>query len=150
MLVLEQYQAISIVVGLTGLETHVPESTKKTKAWPKATNSLSRRLGRNGNFLRSIGINVDFNRQSGTGEKTVYLERVDKIPSQSSQNGLTACNSNESSVTIPVTISNHCDDIERIPSQRKAACIDGFGDSDDSDDKIPIYSKEPMAETEVF
>ena len=44
---------------LKALEDLVPESTQRSKAWPKAANSLSNRLRRAATFLRAVGIEID-------------------------------------------------------------------------------------------
>jgi hypothetical protein len=45
---------------LETLEALVPESTRRSKAWPKAANSLSNRLRRAATFLWAIGIEVEW------------------------------------------------------------------------------------------
>jgi 5S rRNA maturation endonuclease (ribonuclease M5) len=58
------------------LEIHLSEDIKKSKAWPKAANSLSNRLKRAATFLRTVGIDIDFEkREPGTGKKSIVIRK---------------------------------------------------------------------------
>jgi hypothetical protein len=50
---------------LEALEALTPESTKRSKFWPKAANSLSNRLRRAATFLRTIGIEIERAKSGG-------------------------------------------------------------------------------------
>ena len=58
------------------LEKRVPDATKRSKAWPKASNKLSGRLKRAATFLRAIGIDVELGGWSKTKGREIVIRRV--------------------------------------------------------------------------
>jgi hypothetical protein len=59
-------------VLLETLEALIPESTKRSKVWPKAAHILSNRLKRASTFLRKVGLEVEF---SKSGDRKITIRK---------------------------------------------------------------------------
>jgi hypothetical protein len=57
---------------LEALETLIPESTRRSKPWPKAAHVLSNRLKRASTFLRKVGLEVEF---SKSGDRKITIRQ---------------------------------------------------------------------------
>ncbi|MCH9647758.1 MAG: hypothetical protein K0U98_05930 [Deltaproteobacteria bacterium] len=60
---------------LGDLDRQVSDVIRSSRAWPKAANRLTERLRRAATFLRSAGIDIQFNQQPGTGSRRVISIR---------------------------------------------------------------------------
>jgi hypothetical protein len=120
---------------LEALETITPESTIRSKAWPKAANSLSNRLRRAATFLRAVGIEIE----SG------YEKRARRwLIRKGMQKTVTTVATVASEEFQEVTCNDPCNDAtihEKRPLQPKVNNHEGCSDSNDSNDKIQTFSK---------
>jgi hypothetical protein len=64
-------------VLLEALEVYIPERLQKTQEWPKSPRWLSGRLKRAASHLRTVGIEVEFERQPHTRRRVVKIRRKD-------------------------------------------------------------------------
>jgi len=69
-------------VLLETLEALIPESTKRSKPWPKAAHILSNRLKRASTFLRKVGLEVEF---SKSGDRKITIRKGSEKSVQSAQ-----------------------------------------------------------------
>jgi hypothetical protein len=69
-------------VLLETLEALIPESTKRSKVWPKAAHILSNRLKRASTFLRKVGLEVEF---SKSGDRKITIRKGGEKSVQSAQ-----------------------------------------------------------------
>ncbi len=70
---------------LEALEDPVDDGTRRLKAWPSTAQGLSNALRRLAPNLRTVGIEVTFCREPGTGRRLIRLEKSDHSSSQASQ-----------------------------------------------------------------
>ena len=71
---------------LRELEEYADERLRRTPAWPKTPRSISARLKRSATFLRSIGVEVRFYRESGSNSRRlISIEEFASQPSHPSQ-----------------------------------------------------------------
>ena len=129
---------------LEALEALVPESTKRSKAWPKAANSLSNRLRRAATFLRAIGIEIEWGK---SGPRFISIRKGMQKTVQTAHSVQTQESSgfalDDPLDDIKGLDDNnvHLDGSQKIPSTRKAKDDNGLDDKDDKDDKKHIFSK---------
>jgi hypothetical protein len=142
---------------LEALEALVPESTKRSKAWPKAANALSNRLRRAATFLRTTGIEVD-RAKSGTrlisirnGEQktvqtvqTVQTQEISLFAMDDPLDDPKGLDDPTVQMDDPRTVQ---DDPQKKPSTRKATDDKGVDDVDDVDDKKHSFSKADAEDT---
>lgn len=123
---------------LEALETITPESTIRSKAWPKAANSLSNRLRRAATFLRAIGIKIE----------TGYVKRARRLLIRKGmQKTVAIVETVASQENQGVTCNDACNDAtmhEKRPLQPKPSNHAGCNDSNDGNDKNPTLSKDPV------
>ncbi|NCJ05169.1 hypothetical protein GS597_01270 [Synechococcales cyanobacterium C] len=140
-------------VLLKKLEAFAEDSVVRSRAWPRASNSLSRMLNRLKPDLRAVGIEVSDTRQGGTGARLIAIAKIEapdispKISSQSSQM------ENPEPETLPAKGSSRddkCDDIEKVSShapkvssQSELGCDDKCDDNEACDDIVTI--KKPIS-----
>lgn len=120
---------------LEALEALVPESTKRSKSWPKAANSLSNRLWRASTFLRAVGIEFE----SG------YVQRSRRFFFRKGmQKTVATVATVASEENQGVTCNDPCNDAtihEKRSLQPKPGNHAGCNDSNDCNDEIPTHSK---------
>ncbi len=66
---------------LKELEKYAPERDQKSRSWPKSASDLSGLLRRTAPSLLSIGIDVTFWREAGTGRRKIKISREDSAES---------------------------------------------------------------------
>lgn len=62
---------------LAELEKHTSERTRRSRAWPTGARALSGRLRRAATFLRTVGVEVEFSHEMGTGSRRLIKVRKD-------------------------------------------------------------------------
>jgi hypothetical protein len=118
---------------LEALEALVPDSTKRSKAWPKAANVLSNRLRRAATFLRAIGIEI------GPGERARHISIRKGMQKTVATVATVASKENQW-----VTCNDPCNDAsmhEKRPLQLKPSNYEDCNDNNDRNDKIQTLSK---------
>lgn len=139
---------------LEALEALVPESTKRSKSWPKAANTLSNRLRRAATFLRASGIEVQ---RSKSGNRLISIRKGMRKTVQTVQTvqpqepyGFAPDDPLDDPKRLddptvqmddPWTILG---DPQKRPSTRKATDDKGLDNVDDVDDKKPTQSKDAI------
>jgi len=126
---------------LKALEALVSDSTKRSKSWPKAANSLSNRLRRAVTFLREIGVEVEWGK---SGKRLISIRKgLQKIV----QTAQTAQVQEKCGFSMDDTLGD-VDDMDdatvqagQRPSTRKATNDKELDDVDDVDDKKHTFSK---------
>ncbi|MGD0826837.1 MAG: toprim domain-containing protein [Desulfobaccales bacterium] len=133
---------------LEALEVLVPESTKRSKAWPKAANSLSNRLRRAATFFRAIGIEIEWGK---SGSRLISIRKGMQKTVQTVQTQKQCEFMLDDPLDDPKSLDDptvHLDDPRTIPddpqkrpSSRKATTGKDLDDVDDLDDKKSTFSK---------
>lgn len=128
---------------LEALETLIPDSTKRSKPWPKAAHVLSNRLKRASTFLRKVGLEVEF---SKSGDRKITIRQgsgksVQSVHSaqgqEESDNPPDACA--DASPDLDAS-SVHPDASQEEASREKDRKIQEMDARDASDAKIPTHS----------
>jgi hypothetical protein len=71
---------------LGALNLEIGDLAARAKTWPKAPHALSGRLRRAATFLRKVGINIAFDREtSGDRGRTIKIDRVQNLASEASE-----------------------------------------------------------------
>jgi hypothetical protein len=60
------------------LSSITPEAVRRSSDFPKAPNSLSRKLNEAAGFLRTKGIEIERNKKSG--DRNIFIRKVDQVP----------------------------------------------------------------------
>jgi hypothetical protein len=137
---------------LEALETITPESTIRSKAWPKAANWLTNRLRRAATFLRAIGIEFD---QEKSGKRLISLRKGMQNTAHSAltvhsqepcgfapDDILDDIDADDNTVQADVDDNTvQMDGTQKIPSTWKSTTAAGLDGMDDKDDKIHTFSK---------
>ena len=110
---------------LAVLEALIPESTKRSKGWPKAAHILSNRLKRASTFLRKVGVEVEF---SKSGERKITIRK----------NNVKSAHSVHCAQAPKNTGPQPDDPVDASPSE------DAFMASKMMDDSDPVFSGEEI------
>jgi len=128
---------------LEALETLIPESTKRSKPWPKAAHVLSNRLKRASTFLRKVGIKVEF---SKSGDRKITIRKGSEKSVQSVRNAQAQEKSdNQPDAAMDASpdldaSSAHPDASQNEASRKKDKEIDQMDAQDASDAKLSTQS----------
>ncbi len=120
---------------------YVSDSTRKSKHWPQAANSLTRRLRKASVFLRAAGIYSDYGRSSTarllslSREKTVTSQEFQQVIGDDIENVTVAGGGNGDGIEFGG------DDMEKIPSQDNHTKLHANDGSDGSDDIFSPHQK---------
>jgi hypothetical protein len=131
---------------LKTLEALIPESTKRSKAWPKAANILTNRLRRAATFLRAIGIKIEDGWAKGKGREIVIRQGLQSTV------GTVGTAEDEEQCGFSSHDASH--DAENGPWEGKVNNHAAFHDTHDSHDKKQTFSKAddiglPIDEVEI-
>jgi len=64
---------------LNALADHADETMRRSGAWPKTANWLSKELDQVADNLRAVGVTVERDRRGNAGAKLITLTRADAI-----------------------------------------------------------------------
>jgi len=130
-------------VLLEALEALIPESTKRSKVWPKAAHILSNRLKRASTFLRKVGLEVEFSK-SGDRKITIRKGSEKSVRSAHSAQGQEeSVNPPDASVDASPNLdasATHPDASQKEAPRDKDRKIGEMDAKDASDAKFPTYS----------
>lgn len=126
------------------LARFVPESTEKTKAWPKTAKALGNRLRRAATFLRQTNIEVEFDREPHSGKRTIRISTQKTVTNVTNvtQDPQSVAAQGKYRVTTRVTLSGPGDDVVTLMSPVEALRHNDGDNGDDGDNEMRTYSKD--------
>jgi hypothetical protein len=118
----------------------------KSKGWPKAPNSLSRKLNELKPSLRDIGLEIEFTKSPDASR--TRLVKICKISSEPSEPSETQNQARNEAKTLDDTMDDNTDEIKsiQIPSKKynqNYAQIHASDDMDDMDDTLRTIKGDP-------
>ncbi len=120
---------------LDELESLVDDRTKNSKSWPGSPAWLTRRLNRPATFLRSIGIEIEYDRS--TKDRSIVIRR-------SGENAVTGVIGDEKPMNTALQddgIDDGNDDRGQMPSSGKRPSEAGYDGNDSNDGIFPTQSE---------
>ena len=134
--------ATELLDTLEGVAVDLKINTK-TKFWPKAPNSLSRRLNEIATPLKDIGIEIEFRVNDSGKARTIIIRKISSISSLSSTDPNQAQDKpkNDDDITSEAKYRNHISSPEN--DQNRAQKDNGY-DVYDSDDILHSVEENPI------